>query len=149
MTPRRAAGVPGWQLREMTLADYGEVLALWRGTEGIGLSASDERAAVGAYLARNPGMSFVALAGGRIVGAVLAGHDGRRGCLHHLAVLPSWRHRGIGRALVEASLDRLAAAGMLKCNLFLFDANEAGRAFWEKVGWSARADLVVMQRPLA
>jgi putative acetyltransferase len=138
-----------WQLRVMTLADHDEVLALWRATEGIGLSVSDEREAIGAYLARNRGMSFVAVAGGRIVGAVLGGHDGRRGYLHHLAVTPVWRHRSIGRALVEAVLAELKAAGMLKCNLFLYAHNESGRAFWLKHGWAAREDLVVVQKPLA
>ena len=133
----------------MTLADYAAVVALWRATEGIGLSGADEREPIRAYLARNPDMSFVALAGKRIVGAVLAGHDGRRGYLHHLAVRPNWRRRGIGGALVDASLTRLAAAGIPKCNLFLFDHNETGRAFWEQHGWSARVDLVVMQKPLA
>jgi putative acetyltransferase len=129
----------------MTLADHDEVIALWRATEGIGLTVSDEREAIGAYLTRNPGMSFVAVAGGRIVGAVLGGHDGRRGYLHHLAVTPTWRRRGIGRALVEAALK---AAGMLKCNLFLYAHNESGQTFWEKQGWAAREDLVLVQKPL-
>ena len=133
----------------MTPGDHDKVIALWRAAPGIGLSASDECPAIAAYLARNAGMSFVALARGRIVGAILGGHDGRRGTLHHLAVRPAWRRRGIGRALVVASLARLAAAGIPKCNLFLFDHNAAGRAFWEKTGWTARADLVVMQQPLA
>jgi len=137
-----------WQLLVMTLADHDEVIDLWRATEGIGLTVSDERAAIGAYLARNPGMSFVAVADGRIVGAVLGGHDGRRGYLHHLAVTPAWRHCGIGRALVEASLARLKAAGMLKCNLFLYAHNESGRVFWEKHGWAAREDLVLVQKTL-
>jgi ribosomal protein S18 acetylase RimI-like enzyme len=138
-----------WHLRVMTLADHDEVIALWRATEGIGLTVSDEREAIGAYLARNPGMSFVAVAGGRIVGAVLGGHDGRRGYLHHLAVTPAWRHHGIGRALVEAVLVELKAAGMLKCNLFLYAHNESGRVFWEKHGWAAREDLVLVQKTLA
>ncbi len=133
----------------MTPDDYDKVIALWRSADGIGLSASDERPAIATYLARNADMSFVALARGRIVGAILAGHDGRRGTLHHLAVRSAWRRRGIGRALVGASLARLAAAGIPKCNLFLFDHNTAGRAFWRKNGWTARADLVVMQKPLA
>jgi putative acetyltransferase len=133
----------------MALADYDEVVALWRTTEGIGLSGSDEREPIRTYLERNPGMSFVALAGAHIVGAVLAGHDGRRGYFHHLAVRPPWRRHGIGRALVDAPLAPLASAGTPKCNLFLFDRNKAGRAFWEKHGWTARVDLAVMQKPLA
>jgi putative acetyltransferase len=138
-----------WQLRRMTLADYDEVIALWRATEGIGLNESDERTAIGTYLDRNPGLSFVAVADMRIVGAVLGGHDGRRGYLHHLAVTPTSRHHGIGRALVEAVLARLKAAGMLKCNIFLYADNEAGRAFWLKHGWAVREDLVLVQKPLA
>jgi ribosomal protein S18 acetylase RimI-like enzyme len=138
----------GWRLRGMTLADYDEVIVLWRACEGIGLAAADEKAAIGAYLARNPDMSFVAEGGGRIVGAVLGGHDGRRGYLHHLAVTPAWRRRGIGGALVEAVLARLRTAGLAKCNLFLYADNEAGRAFWLQHGWSARPDLVLLQKPL-
>jgi ribosomal protein S18 acetylase RimI-like enzyme len=132
----------------MTPADFDEAMALWRACEGIGLTAADERPAIAGYLARNPDMSFVAEAGGRIVGAVLGGHDGRRGYLHHLAVTPAWRHRGIGAALVEDALARLRAAGLSKCNLFLYANNDAGRAFWLKHGWSARPDLVLVQKAL-
>lgn len=138
-----------WQIRGMTLADYDEVIALWRATEGLGLGESDERGPIAAYLERNPGMSFVAVHEGRVVGALLGGHDGRRGYLHHLAVAPHSRHQGIGRALVEASLARLKAAGIPKCNLFLYGHNAAGRAFWLKHGWSAREDLVLVQKTLA
>jgi len=137
-----------WRLRALTLADYRAVLALWRASEGIGLSEADRRPGIAAYLRRNRKMSVVAEAGGRIVGAVLCGHDGRRGYLHHLAVAPAWRRRGIGRALVAAALARLRSAGIAKCNLFLYDANAAGRAFWLKHGWSAREDLVLMQKPV-
>lgn len=138
-----------WQIRGMTLADYDEVIALWRATEGLGLGESDEREPIAAYLERNPGMSFVAVHEGRVVGALLGGHDGRRGYLHHLAVAPRSRHQGIGRALVKASLARLKAAGIPKCNLFLYGHNAAGRAFWLKHGWSAREDLVLVQKTLA
>jgi hypothetical protein len=80
-------------MRDFALADYDTVLALWRSCEGIGLSDSDTREAIATYLARNPGLSLVATdADGVIVGAVLGGHDGRRGYLHHLAVAPA--HRG-------------------------------------------------------
>jgi N-acetylglutamate synthase len=137
-----------WQVRGMAIADYDEVIALWRATEGLGLGGSDEHEPIAAYLDRNPGMSFVAVHGDRIVGAVLGGHDGRRGYLHHLAVVPRWRHQGIGRALVEASLAQLKAAGLPKCNLFLYDHNATGRAFWLKHGWSAREDLVLVQKTL-
>lgn len=133
----------------MTAADYDGVIALWRTTEGVGLSEADDRGPIAAYLDRNPGMSFVVVADGRIVGAVLGGHDGRRGYLHHLAVASAWRRRGLGRALVDAVLEAVKRHGLGKCNLFLFAHNAAGRAFWLRRGWIAREDLVVVQKPTA
>ena len=134
------------QLRTMTIDDYDGVVALWRATEGIGLSEADERSAIGRYLERNPGMSFVACDQGHVVGAVLCGHDGRRGHLHHLAVAPSHQCQGIGRQLVERCLAALAEAGIDKCHLFVFAGNAAGAAFWKRVGWAERVDLVVMSK---
>ncbi len=133
------------ELRAMTIADYDAVLALWKATEGMGLSEADERPAIARYLERNPGMSFVGVEGdGRIVGAVLCGHDGRRGYLHHLAVAPSHRCRGIGRQLVERCLIALRSSGIGKCHLFVFAGNAAGITFWKRIGWKQRVDLVVM-----
>jgi putative acetyltransferase len=134
-------------LRDFALTDYDTVLALWRSCEGIGLSESDTREAIAAYLVRNPGLSLVATeADGVIVGAVLGGHDGRRGYLHHLAVVPAHRGQGLGRRLVEESLARLRQLGIEKCNIFLYADNAAGRAFWLREGWSSREDLVVVQK---
>jgi putative acetyltransferase len=135
------------RLRAFLLRDFGAVHELWTGMAGIGLNESDTRAAIAVFLRRNRGLSLVAEAGGRLVGAVLCGHDGRRGYLHHLAVLPEWRRRGIGRRMVAACLGSLAAAGIPKCNIFLFADNEKGAVFWKRGGWKTRGDLKVLQRP--
>jgi N-acetylglutamate synthase len=135
------------EIRAMTPADYAAVAALWRRTEGVGLNESDGEAPVAAFLRHNPGMSSVAVsAGGAVIGAVLCGTDGRRGYLHHLAVEHAERKRGVAARLLARCFAELAAAGIPKCNLFLFDDNAAGAAFWEHAGWLARSDLVVYQK---
>jgi len=135
-------------LSTMTIGDYDAVLGLWQATEGIGLSESDTREAVASFLQRNPGLSCVARdASGGVVGAVLCGHDGRRGYLHHLAVARACRGQGLGRRLVERCLQQLGALGILKCNVFLFAGHAAGESFWRHNGWQARTDLRVLQRP--
>src|SRR5437867_8549523 len=96
----------------MTLVDYDEVFALWHATPGIGLSQADSRASIGRYLERNPGMSFVARWGGELVGAVISGHDGRSGALHHLAVSERRRGLGIGAELVRSCMAALARGGI-------------------------------------
>ena len=132
-------------------SDYDDAAALWAASEGVVLRDADSREAIVRYLRRNPGCSFVARAepDGRLVGAVLAGHDGRRGYLQHLAVAPSHRRRGLGRALAERSLAALAAEGIAKCHLMVLDGNERARRFWASAGWSERGDIVLMSITVA
>ena len=137
-----------YTIRAMTIADYDAVLQLWQDIEGVGLNESDGREQTALFLKRNPGLSRVAAAGTIIVGAVLCGHDGRRGYLHHLAVARAHRQRGLGRQFVEACLASLQRRGILKCNIFIFADNAAGEAFWIHNGWAKRPDLQMMQKSL-
>jgi N-acetylglutamate synthase len=135
----------GTIVRSFRIEDYDAVIALWRRTEGVGLNESDTRRAIAAFLRHNLRLSFVAEQDGRIIGAVLCGHDGRRGYLHHLAVSKRYRKRGIGRQLVNACLAKLRKIGISKCNIFIFANNAAGRKFWAHTGWKLRTELRVMQ----
>jgi N-acetylglutamate synthase len=139
-----APGVPSITLREFTMDDYDAAYALWQSVEGVGLSEADEPGNIRRYLERNPGQSFVAWEDGKLVGAVLAGNDGRRGFLNHLAVSPACRRRGVGRELVKRCLSALAAQGMRKCHIFVIADNQAGKRFWSRIGWEERTALVVM-----
>ena len=136
-----------YRIRKMTARDYDNVVSLWRSIPGIGLDEdSDSRAGLSRYLKRNPGLSFVACDKDKIVGAVLSGHDGRRGYLHHLAVAPAHRKVGIGKGLVARCLRALAMRNIPKCNIFLLQTNASGGAFWQHHGWKPRHDLVVFQK---
>lgn len=134
------------QFSEMIPADYDDVIAFWKAQPGIGLNESDGRRQIGDYLARNPGMSLLARDGNQIIGAVLCGHEGRRGYLHHLAVATSHRGRGIGRTLVLLCLEKLGACGIAKCNIFVYAANADGLGFWRALDFAERDDLKVLQR---
>ena len=123
------------------------VISLWETTEGLGLHKdADSPEAIGRYLDRNPGMSFVAFKKDTLIGAVLCGTDGRRGYLHHLAVALPFRQQGIGRSLVEQALETLKKSGIRKCHLFLFQTNESGRRFWETIGWGVREDITIVSK---
>src|SRR5690348_5501100 len=89
------------EIRQMKPSDYDILCSAWSDDAGVGLGLGDEREGFERHLRRNPESSFVANHRGRIVGAVLAGHDGRRGYLYHLLVLPEFRGRGLGRAFVK------------------------------------------------
>lgn len=134
-------------ITELTIDDHREVLALWQKTPGIGLSAADGRPAIERYLERNPGMSYVAREGATVVGAVLCGHDGRRGYIHHLAVAPPHRRGGLGRVLVQRALEAIAPH-VQKCHLFVYADNLEAQDFWRATGWVDRPELRVMSKEL-
>jgi ribosomal protein S18 acetylase RimI-like enzyme len=135
-------------IRPMTLEDYPQVLDLWNASPGMGLSAADSRERIDTYLQRNPRMSLVAHTGPAIVGAVLCGHDGRRGFIHHLAVAESHRHRGIGKSLVDECLKELRASGIDKCHIFVYASNEEALAFWKHSGWTQRHELIILSKDI-
>ena len=136
------------EIRDFTIDDYDHAINLWQGTENIGLSSADSRVATARFLERNPGLSKVAWVGGKPVGTLLCGHDGRRGYLYHLCVDHAFRRQGAGRKLVDACLEGLRGEGIQKCHLFIFGKNELGRRFWNGTGWSRRIEIEVFSRDI-
>ena len=92
-------------IETMQVEDYESLMALWKRSDGVGLSGADSRESLEKFLQRNPGLSFVLKDRDRIAGSIMAGHDGRRGHLYHLSVLEEYRRRGWGRDLVERCIE--------------------------------------------
>ena len=129
-------------IRAMKVEDYEQVRALWMTIKGFAIrSMDDSREGVERFLKRNPGISVVAVEDGKIVGAILCGHDGRRGCLYHVCVDPAYRLRGIGKEMVTFCMRRLQEEGINKVSLIAFTVNDIGNAFWRCIGWTKREDL--------
>lgn len=128
-------------IRVMTIADYDGICDVWKDHEGIN-PVDDSLEGFTKYLKRNPTTSFVAEDNGRIVGTVLAGHDGRRGLFHHVVVLPEYRNQGIGKMLADNAMDALKKEGITKVLLVVFKNNDNGNSFWEHIGFTVRNDLV-------
>ena len=136
-------------IRAMTIDDYEKVYALWMSCKNMGFNnLDDSRDGIAKYLRRNPSTCFVAERGESIVGVILSGHDGRRGFIHHLAVAEDCRRKGIATELLDCAVSSLAAEGINKVALLVFNRNEAGNAFWEKNGFTRREDLAYRNKAL-
>ncbi len=126
----------------MEIGDYDNVYALWMTIQGFGIrSIDDSREGVARFLRRNPTTSVVAEEDGEIVGSILCGHDGRRGCLYHVCVREDFRRRGIGKAMVVHAMEALRKEQISKVSLIAFTKNDIGNAFWNTIGWTERLDL--------
>lgn len=131
-----------YTVRTMTIEDYAGVYALWMSIKGFAIrSIDDSRVGVERFIKRNPTTSVVAEENGEIVGAILCGHDGRRGCLYHVCVREDCRMRGIGKAMVVQCMEKLKEEQISKVSLIAFTVNDIGNAFWRRIGWTKREDL--------
>ena len=130
-------------IKTMTIEDYQGLYALWKTIRGFGMrSIDDSREGVERVLERNPDASVVAMSGeGEIVGGILCGHDGRRGCLYHVCVREKNRMQGIGKAMVVFCMEALKKEQINKVSLIAFTKNDVGNAFWKQIGWTKREDL--------
>lgn len=134
----------------MSISDYEKVYSIWISCKGMGLNnLDDSREGIERFLLRNPETCFVAEADETVVGVIMAGHDGRRGYIYHTAVLPEYRNRRIAVKLVENAMSAMKNAGINKVALVVFDRNEGGNAFWEKMGFTVRGDLVYRNKSIA
>lgn len=126
----------------MTIDDYDMVYTLWMKIKGFAMrSIDDSKEGVNRFLRRNPATSVVAVEDGMVVGTILCGHDGRRGCMYHVCVDPAYRLRGIGKAMVIYAMDALNREQISKVSLIAFTENDIGNAFWNDIGWTKREDL--------
>lgn len=136
-------------LREMKIDDYAAVYQLWLHTTGMGLNdVDDSQQGIARILDRNPTLSFVAEEDEHIVGVIVAGQDGRRGYIYHTAVNQDYRNQSIAQRLVEMVLDQMKVLKISKIGLFIFEDNDIGNSFWQKMGFNVRNDIYYRNRAL-
>lgn len=130
-------------IRAMKESDLDEALELWRISFNAGFSKNfDTKEILIKYLNRNPELSSVAcIKDGKVIGALLCGHDGRRGSIYHTAVYSEYRNKGIGRRMEQRSLEELKRVGITSGFLFININNPGSEVFWNSIGWNVISDI--------
>ena len=121
------------KIRSATPKDEAAVVALWQAcglTVAYNDPVADFRFAMG-----KPGSDI--LVSEDITGSVMVGHDGHRGWLYYVAVAPSERRRGLGRALVAAAEEWLRQRGVPKVHLMVRETNQAVASFYQRLGYDS------------
>lgn len=132
------------QIINFTINYYDQALTLWKKTNGVGLSSSDDISDLEIYIEHNREYSFLALFDKKVIGTILAGHDYRRGYIYHFVVDENYRNQGIGKILLEKSLEQLKDKGINKCHIAVYKNNHQAKNIWQKVGFLLRDDLDMM-----
>ena len=137
------------KIAKMTNEYYSDVYELWLSCKGMGLNnLDDSEQGINRFLERNPDTCFAAVEDGKVIGVIMAGSDGRRGYIYHTAVNPQYRKRGIATALVETVMQAMKNIGINKVALVVFEHNEGGNKFWERLSFTERNDLVYRNKAI-
>ena len=137
----------GVVVRDLRLDEVGGVREVW---DAAGLAyrpgTRDAPESLAREVAGDRSSVIGAFSGDRLVGVVVATHDGRKGWINRLAVVPGHRRRGIGRLLVEACEVRLRDAGVSVFACLMFEDNAASKELFEQAGYTSRPDVVYLRK---
>ena len=128
-------------------SDYDLVVALWTAVFPDDPPWNEPSELIRRKRSIQPDLFWVADEGGQIIGTVLAGYDGVRGWIYHLAVDPSKRRKGTARLLMQTAEDSLEALGCPKINLQIRANNIVVVDFYKAMGYGVE-ERVQMGKPL-
>jgi GNAT superfamily N-acetyltransferase len=129
-------------IRAYVPSDFAAVTALWDAT-GISVHYNDPSQDIPRMLATHNCQLYVGTIDDGVMASIMVGHEGHRGWLYKLAVLPEFQGKGYGRDLVRQAERWLVARGMPKVNLMIRDTNFKVRAFYERLGYTVAARTVM------
>ncbi len=131
------------KIENFSLQFYEDVVEIWKRT-GISITSSDTKDELNVMLNRNPDLCLIAKIDEKVIGVIMGGFDGRRGYVHHLAIDPEYQKKGYGTLLMDELIERFQQKRVHKIHLFIEKRNEEVIAFYAKLGWEIRTDLVMM-----
>ena len=132
------------EYRVLTENDYNRLYELWISqtmTKRAMNPVDDSKDGITRYIRRNPSTCFGAFEDEKMIGAILSGHDGRRGIIHHLCVNEDYKRRKIASTLVKMAEEGLKKEGIQKIFCIVFSNNDVANSFWEKTGYSLRTNI--------
>ena len=123
------------EIRPYESKDHAQVVALWSKVFKDDPPWNEPASMIRRKLTVQPELFLVAVIDGQVVGTVMAGFDGVRGWIHHLAVRGSHRRQGIASSLMRAAEKGLEIAGCPKVNLQVRATNSKVIAFYRSLGY--------------
>jgi ribosomal protein S18 acetylase RimI-like enzyme len=132
-----------FKIRRLTAEDYDRLIELWTECRlPVKPEGRDSRAEIVRQLGL-PYVNFIAAeSDGRVVGTVVASHDGRKGWVNRLAVDPAFRGRGLGRRLVREAEEWLEAQGMGIFACLIEDWNGVSMELFQKLGYVKHGEII-------
>lgn len=133
--------------RLATINDYEALTDLW---EKAGLhykpNGRDSKDKIELELKRGIAYFLLALDGSKIIGSVIASHDGRKGWINRLAVLPEYQNKGIAKQLIEESEHLLKKEGIEIFTCLIEDWNQKSMNLFQNSGYVKHQEIIYFSK---
>lgn len=133
------------RIRPFREEDTDAVVALWEACKLV-RPWNDPRADIERKLTTQPELFLVGEQHGAIVATVMAGYDGHRGWVNYLAVDPTLRRQGHGRALMQEVERLLLERDCPKVNMQIRSDNAGVIAFYRGLGYGEDQSVTMGKR---
>lgn len=129
-------------IRDYKEADYPELMKLWESLELGRPERGDDRKVIAQTL-KYDGKLLVALVDNRLIGAAWITNNGRRLYLHHMGVAKEFQRQGIGKKLMEKTLE-FAEAMNMQIKLEVHHTNPNAISLYRKYGFEPLSGYQVL-----
>jgi ribosomal protein S18 acetylase RimI-like enzyme len=137
----------GVVIRKMTIVDYDSLIALWKeGNIPCRPQGRDSKKNIRLQLQQPTSFYFVAEDKGKIVGAILGTHDGRKGWINRLIITSSYRQKGIAKRLIEEVELCLETIGINIVACLIEDWNVASMQVFKQFGYTKHTDILYFSK---
>ena len=138
------------EIRTLSVADYDAICAVWKAS-GVGYKPTGRESQESFTKQMASGLQIVLGAvdkdhGDQLVGVVLVTHDGRKGWINRLGVVPDHQRQGIGAMLIRAAEEQIHALGMTISAALIVHGNEASLGLFKREGYKVEDSYYVTKR---
>ncbi|HNS05517.1 MAG TPA: GNAT family N-acetyltransferase [Candidatus Saccharicenans sp.] len=134
-------------IRKFKISDYDQVINLWQLCQlPLKPEGRDSRSQLEQQIKLDQIIFLVAEKEGKVIGTVLASHDGRKGWINRLAVHPDARRQGLGTQLIKKAEEELEKQGLILLAALIEEENSASRDLFVRLGYEPHPEIVYFSK---
>jgi len=134
-------------IRKFKISDYDQVINLWQLCQlPLKPEGRDSRWQLEQQIKLDQIIFLVAEKEGKVIGTVLASHDGRKGWINRLAVHPDARRQGLGTQLVKKAEEELEKQGLNLLAALIEEENSASRELFVRLGYEPHSEIIYFSK---
>lgn len=134
-------------IRKFKISDYDQVINLWQLCQlPLKPEGRDSRWQLEQQIKLDQIIFLVAEKEGKVIGTVLASHDGRKGWINRLAVHPDARRQGLGTQLIKKAEEELEKQGLILLAALIEEENSASRDLFVRLGYEPHPEIVYFSK---